>query len=439
MSLRLGTKIGFTKEVDFAVLIVSWFLIASIFRTHRVNLGLFHAWVLLTSIISLFSLTAIGYFDHHIPKPEMSDVVSLLLVLPLSAFVAKWLLMLTSNIPPIRYTEAFRSSVWVALVFELAQIVIFRIHYVLGNKWSLMTHLDPEEMKLLQTQIESSGASWWIELRPYDPAATNGGRMRGDETLVISRKSVRYLKDHPELLTAHLRGQSIIDVRELLKEFRGRVNLNQTDGWTFLLGSTYHNFLLRAYFYTKGVIEGLFALVVMVLLSPLFLALSLGIFFTNGLPIFYRQERLGYGGKQFSLYKFRTMPNSAEDTGPKWASEDDPRASPFGRWLRKTRLDELPQLLNVVRGELSFVGPRPERPEFYKMLKDHIPLFSTRLLVRPGITGWAQLRQGYAASIEECKTKLEYDLYYVQNMSPSLDVQVMVNTAAMMVRGNSGR
>jgi len=95
--------------------------------------------------------------------------------------------------------------------------------------------------------------------------------------------------------------------------------------------------------------------------------------------------------------------------------------------------------LNVLRRELSFVGPRPERPEFYKVLNEQIPLFSTRLLVRPGITGWAQIRQGYAASVEECKTKLEYDLYYVQNMSPSLDVQVMVNTAAMMFRGNGGR
>jgi len=309
----------------------------------------------------------------------------------------------------------------------------------MGRKWSLATHLDPEDMEALKAQIQESGASWWINVRPYDPAATNGGRMRGDETVVISRKTVHDLKDHPELLAAHLRGQRIVDARELLKEFRGRVDLDNSDGWTFLLGSTYHNFLLRAYFYAKEIIEGLIALSLLILLSPLFLGLSLGILLTNGRPILYRQKRLGYRGKEFSLYKFRTMPITAESAGPQWAREDDPRPSPFGRWLRKTRLDELPQLLNVVRRELSFVGPRPERPEFYKILNAHIPLFSTRLLVRPGITGWAQVRQGYAASIEECKTKLEYDLYYVQNMSPQLDVHVMINTAALMFRGNGGR
>src|SRR5579871_566182 len=125
MNLRMGSKIGFTKEMDFVVLIVTWFLFASYFRSHahRTSLGLFHAWVLLTSVVSLFSLIAIGYFDRHIPKPEMSDVVSLLFALPFSAFVAKWLLMLTSNIPPIRYTEALQASVWVAFVFESAQII----------------------------------------------------------------------------------------------------------------------------------------------------------------------------------------------------------------------------------------------------------------------------------------------------------------------------
>jgi len=247
------------------------------------------------------------------------------------------------------------------------------------------------------------------------------------------------LKDYPELLSAHLRGHRIVDVGQLLKEFRGRVHLPKSDGWTFLLGSTYQSFPLRFYFYVKQIIEVLLALVLLVLLSPFLLALALGNYFTSGWPIFYRQRRLGYRGHVFSLYKFRTMPVTAESNGPQWAKDDDPRATSYGRWLRKNRLDELPQLLNVIAGDLSFVGPRPERPEFYEMLNEQIPLFSTRLLVRPGITGWAQVQQGYAASVEECKTKLEYDLYYVQNMSPALDLHVMVNTAAMMLRGNGGR
>ena len=250
---------------------------------------------------------------------------------------------------------------------------------------------------------------------------------------------MHHLKDHPEFLAAHLRGQRIVDVRQLLKEFRGRVNLHNTDGWTFLLGSTYQSFPIRFYFHVKEILEVMLAVILMALLSPLYLALAIAVFLTNGRPIVYRQKRLGYRGRQFSLYKFRTMPQTAEPNGPQWAEEDDPRAGPFGRWMRKTRLDELPQLFNVIRGDLSFVGPRPERPEFYQLLKERIPLFSTRLLVRPGITGWAQVRQGYAASVEESRIKLEYDLYYVQNMSPRLDARVMIQTAALMFRGNGGR
>jgi len=440
MKLRMGTKIGLRKEVEFLVLIDTWLLFGALFGSIRTNPSLFAAWILITSLISILSLTAIGYFDHHIPKPEMSSVVSLLVALPFSAFVSKWLLMLTSHVPPIRYSEAFRVSVWVALVFEFLQFVIFRLHRAMGRKWSLATHLTPAELEALRAQIDEAGASWWIEIHPYDDVThTNGGRMRGDETVVISRKAVRHLKDHPELLNAHLRGQRIVDIQELMKEFRGRVNLHNADGWTFLLGSAYQTFLLRFYFYVKEIVEVVLAFLLLILLSPVLIALSLGVFLTNGRPIFYRQKRLGYRGRQFLLYKFRTMPTTAEEDGPQWARTDDPRTTRFGRWLRKTRLDELPQLMNVIRGDLSFVGPRPERPEFYKMLSEHIPLFSTRLLVRPGITGWAQVRQGYAASIEESKTKLEYDLYYVQNMSPALDLHVMVNTVALMFRGNSGR
>ena len=173
-------------------------------------------------------------------------------------------------------------------------------------------------------------------------------------------------------------------------------------------------------------------------LSPL-IGLAIGVYLSNGRPILYRQERLGYRGKKFSLYKFRTMPLTAEANGPQWAQENDPRVTPFGRWLRKNRLDELPQLLNVIRGDLSFVGPRPERPEFYKIPHEQIPLFSLRLMVRPGITGWATVNNGYAGSVDASRMKLEYDLYYVQHMSPRLDLHVLMNTATMMVRGGHGR
>jgi len=310
---------------------------------------------------------------------------------------------------------------------------------MLKRQLSLATYLLPEEEEMLSTQIKESGSADWITIHPCIPADTNGSSPRDHETLVVSRSSAHKLKPYSELITAHLRGQRIIDVEQLLKEIRGRVNLGTADAWSFLLGSTYQSPSIRVFFYLKTFLEPVLATFLLILLSPLLLGLALAIVVTSGRPILYRQERLGYHRKRFSMFKFRTMFTTAEATGPQWASEEDPRVTRLGHWLRKTRLDELPQFLNVLRGELSFVGPRPERPEFYQLLNKAIPLFSLRLLVRPGITGWAQVKQGYAASIEECKTKLEYDLYYIQRMSPRMDFQVTLQTISLMVGGSSGR
>ena len=185
--------------------------------------------------------------------------------------------------------------------------------------------------------------------------------------------------------------------------------------------------------------EPVLAAVLILLSSPLWIAVGSAVYLTGGRPILYRQARLGYRGRPFFLYKFRTMSVAAEGSGPEWAKTNDSRATPLGRFLRKSHLDEMPQLFNILRGELSFVGPRPERPEFYKILEGDIPLFSLRLLVHPGITGWAQSKQSYAGSVEECKTKLEYDLYYLQNMSPVFDFQIMIDTIGLLIRGNGGR
>lgn len=151
-------------------------------------------------------------------------------------------------------------------------------------------------------------------------------------------------------------------------------------------------------------------------------------------PILLRQTRVGLHGKPFVLYKFRSMYEDAEArSGAVWASKDDPRITPAGRWLRKLRLDELPQFFNVVRGQMSMVGPRPERPEFCAMLEEKIPFFRQRHWVKPGITGWAQINHKYGDTIEDSLTKLEYDLYYIKNLSPALDAYIVFHTLKVML------
>ena len=148
----------------------------------------------------------------------------------------------------------------------------------------------------------------------------------------------------------------------------------------------------------------------------------------------FRQARLGQNGRIFILNKFRSMREDAEkDTGPVWAQDHDPRVTRVGSFLRKTRLDELPQLFNVLVGDMSFIGPRPERPEFVYSLQKQIPFYMERLSVKPGITGWAQVRYRYGASVEDAIEKLQYDLYYIKNLSLFLDLVILIDTIQVVL------
>lgn len=175
---------------------------------------------------------------------------------------------------------------------------------------------------------------------------------------------------------------------------------------------------------------------VLLIFFPIWLLIALAIKLDSNGPIFYKQERVGRDGKKFTMYKFRSMIHDAESkTGPKWAQRKDPRITRVGRIIRKPRLDEAPQFYNVLKGEMSLIGPRPERPYFVEKFKREIPFYARRLLVKPGITGWAQIKGEYDTSIENVKTKLQYDLFYLENMSLRMDLKVILNTIYVMLIG----
>jgi exopolysaccharide biosynthesis polyprenyl glycosylphosphotransferase len=162
---------------------------------------------------------------------------------------------------------------------------------------------------------------------------------------------------------------------------------------------------------------------------PIMLVVALAVKLTSHGSVLYHQERIGQYGRVFTVHKFRSMLDNAEAaTGPVWASEKDPRVTPVGRVLRRTRLDELPQLWNVLIGDMSLVGPRPERPAFVEQLTKEIPFYGQRHTVRPGLTGWAQVRYTYGATVEDALEKLQYDLFYIKNESVALDLFVLVAT-----------
>jgi exopolysaccharide biosynthesis polyprenyl glycosylphosphotransferase len=171
-----------------------------------------------------------------------------------------------------------------------------------------------------------------------------------------------------------------------------------------------------------------------VLTFPLMLVVAGLIKIDSRGPIMYRQERVGLRGRAFILYKFRSMRQDAEGSGtPQWASEGDPRITRIGRLIRYTRIDELPQLANVIRGDMSIIGPRPERPYFVDKLSEAIPVYSLRHFVKPGITGWAQVNASYGASVEDSRVKLMYDLYYIKHRGLLLDLSILLRTLKVVL------
>jgi exopolysaccharide biosynthesis polyprenyl glycosylphosphotransferase len=183
----------------------------------------------------------------------------------------------------------------------------------------------------------------------------------------------------------------------------------------------------------KRVVDVLGSLAGIVIFAVLVVPVAIAILLDDGRPVFFRQQRIGRGGKRFDVVKFRTMRRGAEADGARWASSDDPRTTRVGRWLRRARIDEWPQVLNVLRGDMSLVGPRPERPEFTEQLGRAIPFYRSRLMVQPGLTGWAQVNADYGDSIEGQARKLEYDLYYLKHRSLAFDAWILLRTVGTVL------
>jgi sugar transferase (PEP-CTERM system associated) len=241
-----------------------------------------------------------------------------------------------------------------------------------------------------------------------------------------------------ELLLLRLHGVKIEEATSWLEKMSGRIEVEQLyPSWLIFA----EGFRFRAGWMLLRRLFSLFASAVLLLLVlPLIPFIMLAIKLDSSGPILYRQKRVGRGGATFHCYKFRTMRQDAEaDTGATWANDDDPRITSAGRFLRITRLDEIPQLWCVLKGDMAFVGPRPERPEFVEWLTREIPYYGVRHVVRPGITGWAQVRYKYGNTLEDAREKLQYDLFYIKNASVGLDLLVMFETIKIVLLGRGAQ
>jgi len=240
------------------------------------------------------------------------------------------------------------------------------------------------------------------------------------------------------LLECKLKGIKVLDAASFFEREMSQIRVNSLNPNWLVFGGGFEQSGLNSAI--KRIFD-LFASTLLLLLTlPVMLITALCIYFQDRRPIFYRQERIGLEGIPFTVYKFRSMRHDAEICGkPQWASENDPRITPVGRIIRKLRIDELPQIFNVLKGEMSLIGPRPEREYFIKQLCEQIPYFNVRHSIKPGITGWAQVRYQYGSSVEDALQKLQYDLYYVKNNSLFLDIIILIDTVRVVLTGKGSR
>ena len=240
-----------------------------------------------------------------------------------------------------------------------------------------------------------------------------------------------------ELLDLRLSGVKVDDATSVLEKVSGKIEVDDLQPSWLIFSDGFrikHSFLA-----VKRVLSIVVGIAVSLVFLPLIPLIALAVKLSSPGPVLYGQKRVGYHGKIFTCWKFRTMCQDAETNGAQWATGDDPRITRIGRILRKLRLDEIPQIWNVLRGDMGFVGPRPERPEFVDWLTKEIPYYNIRHIVPPGLTGWAQVSYEYGASVEESKEKLRYDLYYIKNIAPMLDLVIVFKTIKIVLLGRGSR
>jgi exopolysaccharide biosynthesis polyprenyl glycosylphosphotransferase len=255
--------------------------------------------------------------------------------------------------------------------------------------------------------------------------------------IVVLAVAQNRLEVFKHLLGSAGSGFRVAELSQFYEQAFGRVPVRHlTAAWFMSVLHLYQRPYTRI---AKRAFDTVVASIGLILTAPLMPVIALLVRRTPG-PIIFRQNRLGEGGNIFTIYKFRTMRENAEEDGiPLWAEEEDPRVTRTGRFLRRTRLDELPQLWNVLKGDMSIVGPRPERPEFYEQLEDKVPFWSRRHLVKPGITGWAQVRRGYTSDSEGTAEKLSFDLWYLRHRSLLVDLTICGKTFLTLIDGDGAR
>jgi sugar transferase (PEP-CTERM system associated) len=258
------------------------------------------------------------------------------------------------------------------------------------------------------------------------------------QKIVVSLGERRGTLPVREVLDCKLNGIEVVDGPSFYEQLTGKLMIESINPSHIIFSEGFRTSAMRRY--SKRIIDVILSIIGIVLAMPVAIVLAILIKIDSKGPVLFKQRRVGEGEKQFVLYKFRTMVEGAEETtGPVWSQDGDTRITRMGSLMRKTRIDEIPQLINVLKGDMSFIGPRPERPFFVETLKKQIPYYSERHCIKPGVTGWAQVKYQYGDSVEDAIEKLRYDLYYIKYQTLLLDLLIVLETFRVVLSGKGGR
>ena len=409
----------------------------------------------ISKIAALTGLTILCsyYFDLYAPQTisaRWEIYFRLLLALGLLAVLLSAIISVYPGIAIARYilplgllflTGAL--VVWRSTYERIISSPMFREHvYVLGDGDLARTVADTIQtrkdsgMELVGWTDNSTEASECGAKPNYELKFLRGPKPSLDRVVVAFEDRRDNLPIY-ELLRLRFEGVVIEEAGTLLERLSGKLQLDQLRPSSFIYAEGFR--LKSSQQIARRIASMLAAAVGLILFLPFLPIVVLLVKFSSPGSIFFRQTRVGLRDKQFTVFKFRTMMQNAEAAGARWATKDDPRVTPIGRFMRKTRLDEVPQLWNVLRGDMNLVGPRPERPEFVPLLSTEMPYYHLRHMIRPGLTGWAQVRYGYGGTVEETRHKLEFDLYYLKHMSLGLDLLIMFQTVKTILRRRGGQ
>ncbi len=423
----------------FCLLAADLWLIAVCFSiATKIRLGLYPDFV----SVEFFGLTSVIVSCLFIGSGYTSIQIASRPKLPLNTFFV----VLASTIPctfliyfsgPERFTELFGRGIFpfAILLFgassALTRVILNKMFLVSGKSRELLVLGEIKERKRFHAALNSRLIGYNIKLVP---TFTQNCLSDNFDAIVITPDYHPSTKEQKLLVQSRLNGVPIFSLSDFFENFLFLIPVNEINSDWFIRAEGFTMLHSSVASRVKRCVDIVGALLLMILSLPFALIAMLLIKLVSRGPVLFSQVRVGMHGQPFTIYKFRTMRLGAEKNGAQWASSDDSRIIPFGKFFRTSRIDELPQCWNILRGEMSIIGPRPERPEFTSLLAEDIPYYDLRHVVKPGLTGWAQVSYPYGASTEDALRKLQYDLYYIKNYSLILDLNILLRTVLVTLR-----